>query len=133
MPDLAWELLEKKGLTDPRRHQIAQMLIDAGFLAEYWILILVLVLGVFLTNTFINAIVLRGLGESWHDSFYSAALLAQIGEFSFILASVGIQAGIIEQFSYQVTIATIAISLLLSPMWISGGRRLLRHTSSADG
>jgi CPA2 family monovalent cation:H+ antiporter-2 len=102
------------------------MLIDSGFLADYWILILALVLGVFLTNTFINAIVLRGLGESWHDSFYSAALLAQIGEFSFILASVGIQAGIIEQFSYQVTIATIALSLLLSPVWISGGKRLLR-------
>ena len=38
----------------------------------------------------------------------------------------GLLAGIIEQFSYQVTIATIALSLLLSPVWISGGKRLLR-------
>ncbi len=30
-PDLAWGLLEKIGVADPRRYQIAQMLIDAGF------------------------------------------------------------------------------------------------------
>lgn len=108
------------------------MLIDAGFVAQYWLLIVLLVVGVFLTNTFINAFVLKALGESWHDSFYSAALLAQIGEFSFILASVGIQAGIIEQFSYQVTIATIALSLLVSPLWISGSKRLLRLMPGGD-
>lgn len=108
------------------------MLIDAVFLADFWPLVLILVLGVFLTNTFINAIVLKALGESWQVSLYSAALLAQIGEFSFILASVGIQSGIIEEFSYQVTIATIALSLLLSPMWIAASKRLLKSFGSAD-
>lgn len=29
--DLAWGLLERKSMTDPRRFQIAQMLVDAGF------------------------------------------------------------------------------------------------------
>ncbi len=30
-PDIAWGYLEARGLTDPRRYQIAQLLIDAGF------------------------------------------------------------------------------------------------------
>ena len=58
------------------------------------------------------------LGSNWQDSLYSGALLAQIGEFSFVLASVGLQANIIQGYAYQMTIAVIAIRLLLSPSWI---------------
>jgi len=94
------------------------MLIDLQFFRANWMQILALVAGVLLTNTFINAGILRGLGSRWRDSLYSGALLAQIGEFSFILASVGLQADIIQGFAYQMTIAVIAISLLLSPSWI---------------
>lgn len=77
-----------------------------------------LVVGVLLTSTFINAGILRGLGSHWRDSLYSGAMLAQIGEFSFVLASVGLQPNIIQGFAYQMTIAVIAVSLLLNPSWI---------------
>lgn len=102
------------------------MLIDPSFFMQYWWQILTLVMGVLVTNTFINAIILRALGSSWHDSLYSGALLAQIGEFSFILASMGFQAGIIEGFSYQMTIAVTSVSLLVSALWIAGAKSLLK-------
>ena len=102
------------------------MLIDLAFIMEYWGQVVALVVGVLLTNTFINALILRALGDTWRISLYSAALLAQIGEFSFVLASVGLQSGIIEGFSYQMTIAVIALSLLLSPAWIAASKVLLR-------
>jgi len=102
------------------------MLVDTGFFIEYWRQVLALVFGVFVTNTFINALVLRALGETWRTSLYSAALLAQIGEFSFVLVSVGLSAGIIGGFAYQMTIAVIALSLLLSPAWIAGGKWILK-------
>ncbi len=102
------------------------MLVDTGFFIEYWRQVLALVLVVFLTNTFINALVLKALGETWQTSLYSGALLAQIGEFSFVLASVGLSAGIIEGFGYQMTIAVIALSLLFSPVWIAASKRLLK-------
>lgn len=95
------------------------MLIDVQFFRTNWLQILVLVWVVLLSNTFINAGVLRALGSSWRHSLYSGALLAQIGEFSFVLASVGLQANIIQGFSYQMTIAVIAASLLLSPSCIA--------------
>lgn len=107
------------------------MLIDIEFIATYWKQVLALVLGVLLTNTFINALILRALGDTWRTSLYSGALLAQIGEFSFVLASVGLQAGIIEGFSYQVTIAVIALSLLFSPPWIAASK-LLIHRRNVD-
>ena len=53
-----------------------------------------------------------------------AALLAQIGEFSFFLALVGRQLSIIGDFAYQMTIVVIAISLLVSPLWIALFKKL---------
>ena len=107
------------------------MQIDLGFIATGWQEIMLLVVGVLLTNTFINAVVLKLLGNTWQTSLYSGALLAQIGEFSFVLAAVGLQVGLIQGFSYQMTIAVIALSLLLSPTWISASKRLL-NLQAAD-
>lgn len=59
-------------------------------------------------------------------SLYAGSMLAQIGEFSFVLAAIGRQAQIINDYAYQMTIAVIALSLLISPLWIAGARRLLR-------
>ena len=101
------------------------MQINLDFVATAWQEVILLVLGVLLTNTFINAVVLKLLGDTWRISLYSGALLAQVGEFSFVLAAVGLQVGLIQGFSYQMTIAVIALTLLLSPAWISASKRLL--------
>jgi CPA2 family monovalent cation:H+ antiporter-2 len=53
-------------------------------------------------------------------------MLAQIGEFSFILVSVGLQAALVTRWGYQMTIAVISLSLILSPIWISGMKKLTK-------
>ena len=103
------------------------MLVNLNFFTAHWQQILLLLVAVVLTNTFINAAILRLLGDSWKDSFYAGALLSQIGEFSFVLAAIGIQGNIISHYGYQLTIATIALSLLVSPAWIGLSKRLLRR------
>ncbi|MDH3672740.1 MAG: cation:proton antiporter [Gammaproteobacteria bacterium] len=95
------------------------MLVNLDFLRDQWIKVAILVFTVLLTNTFINATILRLLGDRWRQSLYAGALLSQIGEFSFILAAVGLQVKIIVDAGYQLAIAVISISLLLSPIWIS--------------
>jgi len=102
------------------------MLVDLSFIASHWFQVAVLVILAVATNTFINGSVLRFLGDSWRDSLYAGALLSQIGEFSFVLAAVGIQAHIISTYAYQMTIAVISVSLLISPAWIMFTRRMLR-------
>lgn len=107
------------------------MLINPSFIVKNALQVVMLVIGVLLTNTFINAAILRLLGDNWRTSLYSGAMLAQIGEFSFILISVGLQTALVSEFGYQMTIAVISLSLMLSPVWIGGMKRLtkLRQTS----
>lgn len=108
------------------------MLINVEFVKDNIDLLLILVIGVLVTNTFINAIILKFLGDNWGTSLYSGALLSQVGEFSFVLATVGFQVGLINDFSYQTTIALIALSLLISPAWIQGSKYLLASYIKQD-
>jgi len=94
------------------------MLVDLGFLLSHWYQVSALIFLVLITNTFINGMVLRMLGDNWRDSIYAGTLLSQIGEFSFVLAAVGIQAKIISDYGYQMTVVVISMSLLVSPAWI---------------
>jgi CPA2 family monovalent cation:H+ antiporter-2 len=102
------------------------MLIDLEFLKENLVTIGVLVLAVFVINNTINVFMIHIFSKDWKISFYAGALLSQIGEFSFILGSTGYYSGIIKNHSYQLIISTIALTLLISPLWINLTRRLIK-------
>ncbi|HKJ84380.1 MAG TPA: cation:proton antiporter [Mariprofundaceae bacterium] len=104
------------------------MMLDLDFFRAHFVLIIALVLAAFVTNTFINAFVFRMLGDSWPDSIYTAALLAQIGEFSFVLVALGAASQIISTEGYQLAIAVIALSLMLAPFWIFGIRHWMKRS-----
>lgn len=94
------------------------VLIDFSFIIDNFLLLITLVLLVLLTNTFVNAVILKVLGGAWSESLRFGSILAQVGEFSLVLAAVGFSTGIIADFGYQTVIAITALSLLLSPLWI---------------
>lgn len=50
--------------------------------------------------------------------------MSQIGEFSFIIVAAGLAAKAISPDGYRLLIAVIALSLLISPMWLAIARRL---------
>lgn len=106
------------------------MLIDLEFLKENIVTIGVLVLLIFIVNNTINVIVMRLFCRNWKISVYAGALLSQVGEFSFILGSTGYYAGIMSDYTYQITISTIAISLFLSPFWITLIRKLAKFDAN---
>jgi CPA2 family monovalent cation:H+ antiporter-2 len=88
-------------------------------------LILVLVI----TPT-IAFIAVRRLGGALDAALLVAAALAQIGEFSFILANLGIWLGIMTEHARQLILATSIISILLNPVvfaarswWLARHRR----------
>lgn len=100
------------------------MLVDLSFVMDRLGLVVALLFLALLTNTLLNAVILRFLGYSWPDSLYSGTLLGPIGEFSFVLSSVGFQAGIINEAGYQLCLAVIALCLTVSPLWMSLGKRI---------
>lgn len=107
------------------------MLIDLRYLAQQWFTVAALVVAVLITNTFINAIVLRLLGLPWRRCLYAGAMLAQIGEFSFVLAAVGLKSGMISEYGYQATVSIIALTLLVSPAWIVLFRKMTGYQNDA--
>ncbi len=94
------------------------MRIDLEFLQANWIVTAALILAALGTNTIINAVILRVLGRSWRTSVYVGALLSQIGEFSFVLAAIALEGGIIEEYGNQMTLGVIAGTIALGPAWI---------------
>ncbi len=99
-------------------------LVDLGFVAENRALVIGLLLLVLFLNWAVNAATFRALGEPWRHSVIAGAMLAQIGEFSFVLVAAGLATGAIGEFTYKLTVLIIALSLLLSPAMIGLARVL---------
>lgn len=94
------------------------MVIDLNFFAEHWLALVLATLAALVLNTALNAAVLRALKRSWRASLFGGAILAQIGEFSFVLAAAGLQAQLVTQYAYQMTVGVIALSIMFSALWI---------------
>ena len=109
------------------------LLVRLDFVVEHAFLVAFLTLAVLVGNTVINALIFHALGDPWRYSFYAGAHLAQIGEFSFVLAAVGVQTALINEFEYQLVIAVISATLLLSPAWIGLIGRLQRRMLRGRG
>ena len=105
------------------------VLIDLVFLMENLGTILLMVLSVLFTNNLINALIVRFLGETWRDSLYTGALLAQIGEFSFILGATAFITGLVTEYSYQLIISVISLTLIISPLWIFLMRKIVKQST----
>ncbi len=100
------------------------MLIDINFIRENILIIGSLVMLIFILNNSINVLMLRIFCRDWRVSLYAGSLLSQVGEFSFIIGSVGYFSHIINENTYQIIISIIALSLFLSPFWIASIRKL---------
>jgi CPA2 family monovalent cation:H+ antiporter-2 len=103
------------------------LLLDLHFVAANVGLLSVLIGGLFLTNTFVNAGIVRLFGRRWPHALFAGAILAQAGDFSFVLAAIGFEGGLISDYGYQLTVAVIAGSLLLSPLWVAPFRAFARR------
>lgn len=105
--------------------------LDWDFVKEHFTLIAVLVILIFSINSFINAFVFRLLKETWKNSLYAGALLSQIGEFSLVLCTVAKTLNLVDDFSFQLTLAVISVTMLLSSGWVGIIRGFLFRTSAS--
>jgi CPA2 family monovalent cation:H+ antiporter-2 len=87
-------------------------------LTEHWRAVLALTLAVIIGKVLAVTIGSFLAGHGRRTAMKAGMSLAQIGEFSFIIASVGVAAGVIRSWLYPVAIAVSAITTLTTPMLI---------------
>ena len=100
------------------------LLIDIKFFFEQLGTLLVVFILATVAKGLINIIALRISGQPWEQSVISGVTLGQIGEFAFVIASVGLTVGAIDTDGYKIAVAVIALSLMLGPVWVALERRL---------
>jgi CPA2 family monovalent cation:H+ antiporter-2 len=91
------------------------MLINTGFMAANYSVIILTVLAVFVLKTLITAAVLLVVPTSPRVSMHAALGLAQVGEFSFVLAAVGKSTGLISGDLYQMFLSAAVITMVMTP------------------
>ena len=111
------------------------MLINPAALAEYWISIvyvsLVIVIGMILFGTL-------GCwwgGQTMRDSMLTSFSFVQIGEFSFIIASLGTSLGVLNPVIYPIIVASSVATTFLTPYIMKAAvpcyRFLYHHASES--
>lgn len=100
------------------------LLMDIRYIwAHFWN---VLILVVFITagKTALNITVLHFLRQPWPQAFMGGLVLAQMGEFGFLITTVGLQSTLIDGEGSKLIISLTALSLAFSPFWMTTARRL---------
>ncbi|OJF97338.1 sodium:proton antiporter [Pararhizobium antarcticum] len=105
------------------------LLIDLTFVGENFWTVLSAAIIVIAAKTVLNIFLLRRTGSSPQVALVAGLSMAQIGEFSFVLAAAGLSAGALDLDIYRVAIAVTAVSLLVSPLWVSLMHRLENITA----
>ncbi len=106
------------------------MLLDVGFLISNLPLVIGAVVAVLVIKVLITGIAARALGYTLPVSAASALLLAQVGEFSFVLERAGREVGLfpagLEGTGSQTFIAATVLLMIATPMLATLGTRLGR-------
>jgi monovalent cation:H+ antiporter-2, CPA2 family len=93
------------------------MLIDPGVILAHWGAVLVLTALVIVGKVVVVSVSTFLTGAGLGRAVQSGMSLAQVGEFSFIIAAVGLASGATRSFLYPVAVAVSAITTMTTP-WL---------------
>lgn len=98
------------------------MMVDPLVLMQYWKLVLALVVIVLVVKALVSSLSAVMAGATLEVSVQTGFTLSQIGEFAFIIASVGVAQGMMPDYIYPVIIAASVITTFTTPYWIKASR-----------
>ncbi|GAK71032.1 monovalent cation:proton antiporter-2 (CPA2) family protein [Agrobacterium rubi] len=104
------------------------MAIDLTVIAANWQLVVMSVIAYMLVKALLIYCVARVLGTCQRESIERAVLMAQGGEFAFVLYSAAVAAGILDAEANAVLTATIIISMILTPLMVIAHDRIMPKT-----
>ena len=94
------------------------MLVEPAILVEYALPIAVIVLAILLGQSLFGSFGYLLSGQTLKTAMRCGFSMAQIGEFAFIIASLGLSLGVISKFLYPVVVAVSVITTFLTPYMI---------------
>ncbi|MBM4347941.1 MAG: potassium transporter KefB, partial [Deltaproteobacteria bacterium] len=106
------------------------MLMNLSFLRENIPLVIMGVVLLIILKTFTGFLSVHLIGHPLRISLQTGIHLAQIGEFSFILAMAGKSAGLISEDHYQLFLSASVITMILTPFLIQASPSLSAWVSS---
>ena len=94
------------------------MLVDPAVLSAHALPICAIVLTILLGQSIFGSMAYLISGQTLRTAMKCGFSMAQIGEFAFIIASLGLSLGVISQFLYPVVVAVSVITTFLTPYMI---------------
>ena len=94
------------------------MLVEPKILVDYALPIVVIVLTILIGQAVFGSIGFLLSGQSLKNAMRCGFSMAQIGEFAFIIASLGLSLGVISDFLYPVVVAVSVVTTFLTPYMI---------------
>lgn len=94
------------------------MMVDPSMFIEYAYPIFIITLVVLIGKVAFSVFGFVISGQNLKTAIYSGFSLAQVGEFAFIIAALGMSLGVIDNFVYPIIVAVSVITTFLTPIMI---------------
>lgn len=108
------------------------MLFEPAILINHYLAVIVTVIIIIFGKSLAAYVLVRMLKHSKRTALTIAASLAQIGEFAFILAALGVVLGVIDQEAQNLVLAGAIISILLNPIVFNLVERYLKKSETIE-
>ncbi|WP_048152576.1 cation:proton antiporter domain-containing protein [Methanolacinia paynteri] len=102
------------------------MMVSLSFLGFHLVMVVLLAAAVIVGKSLINFVSIKATGADSGAAFMSAVGISQIGEFSFIIGSTGLAAGIITDDFYQIFLAISIVTMAVTPFLVDSAPRMAR-------
>ncbi len=94
------------------------MMVDPAVLVSYWWEILLLAVVVICGMIFFGTLGMLVTGQTLRVAIESGFTLTQVGEFSFIIASLGMSLGVLQESIYPIIVAVSVITIFTTPYFV---------------
>ena len=103
------------------------MMIVPSMLIEYIVPIIIITIVVILGQMTFSVIGILLSGQSLRTAIRGGFSMMQIGEFSFIVATLGMSFGVISDFLYPIIVCVSVITAFATPFFIKGSERFYKY------
>ena len=100
------------------------MMLDPAMILRYLVPILIITAVTIVGKLVISALGVLFSGQSLSKAIHCGCSLAQIGEFAFIIASLGMSLGVIEDKVYPIVVAVSILTTLTTPFFIKSADKI---------